>query len=92
MAITANNTAIAVNVIGCVANGLILRNVDAQQHGMRAALVVGFCGGFTTFSTFSYEALGLISGGSYLKATLYVVASVAAGLLGTALALGARRP
>jgi CrcB protein len=43
---------------------------------LRAFLIVGFCGGFTTFSTFSAETVGLIEGGEYGRATGYVVLSV----------------
>ena len=50
---------------------------------LRALLVVGFCGGFTTFSTFTYETVGLIEGGDYARATIYVLASVAICILAT---------
>src|SRR3954466_5624825 len=78
-----------VNVIGCILIGLLWRAFmgDQREQELRAALVIGFCGGFTTFSTFSFETVGLISGGEYVKATAYVLVSVIAGIAGTAIAL-----
>jgi CrcB protein len=80
---------LVVNVIGCVAVGLLWRAFmgDPREQQLRAALVIGFCGGFTTFSAFSLETVGLIQGGEWGKASLYVITSVGAGLLGTAIAL-----
>ena len=84
---------LAVNVVGCVAVGLLFRAFAGHPHQqeLRAALIVGLLGGFTTFSAFSLEAVGLIQGGEWVKAALYVFASVAAGLLGTAAALATPR-
>ena len=68
-----------VNVTGCFLIGVLVRqlmNVQTTPE-MRALLVVGFCGGFTTFSTFSAETIGLIEGGEYGRAATYVILSVA---------------
>ena len=72
-----------VNVTGSFLAGFLLRYfMNVQTHPfLRAALVVGFCGGFTTFSAFSSETLGLFEGGEYARAAGYVVASVALSLL-----------
>ncbi len=51
----------------------------------RMLLAVGFCGGFTTFSTFSLELLTLVQSGKYGFAVLYVFASVVGCLLATSL-------
>ena len=69
---------LAVNVIGCVIIGLVMqRLLNQQTHpAARAFLIVGFCGGFTTFSTFSAETVGLMLGGEMGRATIYVVLSV----------------
>jgi len=81
---------LAVNVLGCLIIGVLARQMLNMQSDLmaRAALITGFCGGFTTFSTFSYETVALISGGEWGKASLYVGASVAACLAGTAIGIG----
>ena len=81
---------LAVNVLGCLIIGLLARQMlNMQTDTMaRAALITGFCGGFTTFSTFSYETVGLIAGGEWGKATLYVGLSVLACIAGTAIGVG----
>ena len=75
---------LVVNVLGCIIIGIVARHVLNMQTDVmaRAAMITGFCGGFTTFSTFSYETVGLISGGEWWKATLYVAASVAGTAIG----------
>jgi CrcB protein len=67
-----------VNVSGCFLIGILVRQFLNMQLSpeLRALLIVGFCGGFTTFSTFSAETLGLIEGGEYGRAMSYVILSV----------------
>ena len=74
-----------VNVSGCFIIGILVRQFMNMQlsHDLRALLVVGFCGGFTTFSTFSAETIGLIEGGEYGRASAYVILSVGLCLLAT---------
>ena len=74
---------LAVNVSGSFIAGFLLRYfMNVQTHpSLRAALIVGFCGGFTTFSAFTTETLGLFEGGEYARAALYVAASVALSLM-----------
>jgi CrcB protein len=74
-----------VNVIGCLLIGVFVRFLLNMQTSaeMRALLVVGFCGGFTTFSAFSLETVGLIEGGEYARAATYIVGSVVMCIVAT---------
>jgi len=74
-----------VNVSGCFLIGILVRQFLNMQLSpeLRALLIVGFCGGFTTFSTFSAETLGLIEGAEYGRAAGYVVLSVTLCLAAT---------
>ena len=76
---------LAVNVIGSFLIGLLTEALVLQRIAIaaeyRAAILVGFLGSFTTFSTFSLETLYQLENGSYLKAGLNVFASVTACLL-----------
>ena len=73
---------LTVNVAGAFALGLTLRLLQASVAGpeTRAFLAVGFLGAFTTFSTFSWEAIALIQDGEWARASLYLGGSVVAGL------------
>ena len=74
-----------VNVSGCFLIGILVRQFLNMQISpeLRALLIVGFCGGFTTFSTFSAETLGLIEGGEYGRAASYIILSVVLCLAAT---------
>jgi fluoride exporter len=75
---------LAINVSGSFAIGLLLAVLAARFHvgpAARLFLVVGFLGGYTTFSSYSYEALALIESGALRQAALYVLGSNALSLL-----------
>jgi len=77
---------LVVNVTGSLVLGFVLRlalGTPAISAEMRALLTAGFCGGYTTFSTFSFETAMLIEDGTYGRAALYVAASTVLALLGT---------
>jgi CrcB protein len=82
-----------VNVSGCFLIGILVRQFLNMQTTpeLRALLIVGFCGGFTTFSTFSAETLALIEGGEYGRAAWYVILSVAICLIATFAGMSAMR-
>ncbi len=67
-------------LMGVLAEGFALRG--AAGHPARLFLTTGMLGGFTTFSTFSLDAISLYERGETGLAALYVVASVGAGLIG----------
>ena len=78
-----------VNVLGSLiiglAVGLVNRGIASPE--MKLLLVTGFCGGFTTFSTFANESLGFVKTGDVLMAALYAGVSVAIGIMAVWLGL-----
>ncbi|MCH5231284.1 MAG: fluoride efflux transporter CrcB [Muribaculaceae bacterium] len=73
-----------VNMLGCLILGLVLglmNKAGVMSPKINAFLIVGFCGGFTTFSTFSYETFSMGMNGETLVSLLYVVGSIFIGLL-----------
>src|SRR3954454_17533769 len=82
-----------VNISGCFLIGVLLRQfLNMQISGeLRALLIVGFCGGFTTFSTFTAETVGLVEGGEYSRAAGYVALSLALCLTATLAGMTAMR-
>jgi len=76
---------LVINVTGSILLGFLMRYlVDGVPVAVevRALLTTGFCGGYTTFSTFSYETVALIEQGDWRRSTVYVVASVTLSVLG----------
>ena len=81
---------LAVNVLGALVLGLVLRfslaSPDVSPE-LRGFLAIGVCGGFTTFSTFTWETYALLEEGAWARAGLNVALSVLLCL--AAVALGA---
>jgi CrcB protein len=75
-----------VNVSGCFIIGLLASALEERfivDPSLRVFLTIGILGGFTTFSSFSYEAISLLRDASYLPALWYVVGTVAGCLAAT---------
>jgi CrcB protein len=70
---------LVINVTGSLLLGFLMRYAlatPAVTPELRALLTTGFCAGYTTFSTFSYETATLLQDGDYRRVALYVLASV----------------
>ena len=67
-----------VNVTGSLLLGFLARYLVGRAHSpaLAAALTIGFCGGYTTFSAFSVETVLLLERGAWTRALLYALASV----------------
>jgi CrcB protein len=77
---------LAINIAGSFLLGFLLRATFGSttlSPEKRAFLATGFCGGFTTFSTFSFDTAGMIEDGSYGRAAAYVGLSVGVSLIAT---------
>jgi CrcB protein len=80
----------AINVTGGLAIGFVLSVLTARFPGdpaWRLFLVVGFLGGYTTFSSFTFEGLALLRSGAWWGAAAYIVGSNVVGLLATLLGM-----
>jgi fluoride exporter len=85
---------LVINISGSFLLGLILRyavETPTLTPEARAFLTVGFCGGYTTFSTFSYETVALMEDGQWPRAALYVALSVGVSVLAAFLGFAAAR-
>ena len=71
---------VAINVVGSFLLGLLVAG-HWFDRDMREGLGVGFLGGFTTFSTFSVQAVLEVDAGEPARALVYVLTSVLGGLL-----------
>lgn len=72
-------------LMGIIAESFVLRG--SAEHPLRLLLTTGVLGGFTTFSTFSLDAIALYERGQLGASAIYVLASVAASLIGLLAAL-----
>ena len=68
-----------INILGCFCIGLFANLVPSNN--LRMLLITGFCGGFTTFSSFTNENFLLLQNGQYLTALIYIGGSIMIGIL-----------
>jgi CrcB protein len=77
---------LVVNILGCLAIGLLMISLEERflaTPALRVFLTIGILGGFTTFSSFSYETLALVREGEHLSALVNIGLSVLACLSAT---------
>lgn len=71
---------LTVNCVGSLLVGILftilLERGDATASQLRALILTGYCGGFTTFSSFSLETLNLFENGAYIAAAANVILNV----------------
>ncbi|MGG2073493.1 MULTISPECIES: fluoride efflux transporter CrcB [Lysinibacillus] len=72
-------TTLFINLLGCFCLAWLFTSFT-KRTPIVLGIGTGFCGAFTTFSTFSLETLLLLENGEWLQAILYVVVSVVGGL------------
>ena len=75
-----------VNISGCFLIGVfysLANRYTGFTPEWRLFLITGICGGFTTFSTYSYDGLVLLKQGANFSFLLYIIGSVVLGLLAT---------
>lgn len=81
---------LTVNIVGCFLIGILFalsEKGNLLTPEWRIFLTTGFCGGFTTFSTFSYESIRLLQDGEMLYLSLNVIVSVVIGFASTYLGI-----
>ncbi|WP_054958114.1 fluoride efflux transporter CrcB [Paenibacillus dakarensis] len=81
-----------VNMAGSFLLGLLAGSADRLPEATYTLLGTGFCGAFTTFSTFGYEAVTLAGQKLYMKAFTYVMMSVMLGILAAWIGYAASAP
>lgn len=78
------------NILGCFIIGLLFGYFEKNNlvdSNLKLLFVTGFCGGYTTFSTFGYENISLLQNNNSLLAFAYIGASLFFGLLAVWLGL-----
>jgi CrcB protein len=85
---------LVINVTGSFLLGMLYRyaaDSAALTPELRAMLTIGICGGYTTFSTFSYETVRLLEDGEFARAAVYIALSVVVSIAAVFLGIAAGR-
>ncbi|HAV03068.1 MAG TPA: fluoride efflux transporter CrcB [Chryseobacterium sp.] len=69
-----------VNIVGCFLIGALTAFYLRADNSLKILFITGFCGGFTTFSTFSAENVTLYQEGNYITLFIYIILSILAGI------------
>jgi CrcB protein len=75
-----------VNALGCATIGFLMAALEERflvTPSLRIFLTIGILGGFTTFSTFSYETISMMRDAEFFLASVNIVATLATCLVGT---------
>ena len=78
------------NVLGCLVLGTcvgLFGKNPSENENLRLLLVTGFCGGYTTFSTFASENIQMLQQQNYLMLVIYTISSLLLGFLAVAIGL-----
>lgn len=78
---------LTINVLGSIAIGVLvtlLAERYAPNHALRLLIITGFLGGYTTFSSFAYEAITLADRGQLGRSLVYILGSNGLALAGCA--------